>query len=198
MVGDVSVFDRFARLYDLFVPGTDQGELTRGLERADRPVERVLDVGGGPGRALSAIETDLGVVVDPARGMVGRARTNGRAAILGDGATLPVRTKSVDAVVVTDALHHVGNQEGLLSEAVRVLRPGGVLVVIDFDPTTIRGRLLVATEHAVGLESAFSSPSELAQRIESAGLAPEVLRDDFGYTIVGIAPATDSDDFKRQ
>lgn len=187
MVGDVFVFDRFARLYDLFAPGTDSEELARGLGRAERPIERVLDVGGGPGRALGAIEANLGVVVDPARGMVNRARVSGKSAVLADGAALPVRTNSVDAVVVTDALHHVGHQKGLLAEAARVLRPGGVLVIIEFDPTTIRGRLLVAAEHAVGLESEFSSPSELAGMIESAGLTPEVLREGFGYTIAAVA-----------
>lgn len=196
MPGDVSVFDRFARLYDLFAPGTDRGELARGLGRSGRPIHRVLDVGGGPGRALGAIETDLGVVVDPARGMVDRARVRGRDAVLADGATLPVRTTSVDAVIVTDALHHVDDQEGLLAEAARVLRPGGVLVIVEFDPTTVRGRLLVAAEHAVGLDSVFRSPSALTEMIESTGLAPEILREGFGYTVVGVSQPAESEDSK--
>lgn len=193
MTGDVSVFDRFARFYDLFAPRTDGEEVERALARADRSVERVLDVGGGPGRALASIDADGGVVVDAAPGMVAQARAKGREAVLADGARLPVKSDSVDAVVVTDALHHVGERVGLLSEAARVLRPGGVLVILDFDPSTVRGRLLVAAEHAVGFESVFTTPSELAEMVSSAGLAADVLRDGFGFTVVGVAQGTRGD-----
>ena len=192
MHGDVAPFDRFARFYDLFAPGADADELANGLARAERPIDRMLDVGGGPGRALDAIDPEMGVVVDAAPGMAERARGNGREAILGDGGRLPVATASVDAVAVTDALHHIGDQAGLLAEAARVLRPGGVLVVLDFDPTTVRGRLLAGAEHAIGMDSVFRPPAELAAMMADAGLAPTVLRDGFGYTVAGVAPPAES------
>lgn len=191
MHGDVAAFDRFARFYDLFAPGVDADEFAKGLARAERPIDRLLDVGGGPGRALDAVDPEIGVVVDAASGMVEQARTNGREAVLGDGARLPVATGSVDAVSVTDALHHIGDQAGLLAEAARVLRPGGVLVVLDFDPTTVRGRLLAGAEHAVGMGSVFRSPTELAEMMAQAGLTPTVIRNGFGYTVVGVVPTAE-------
>ena len=42
-----------------------------------------------------------------------------------DGETLPLESESVDRVVCFDSFHHVPNQDGILGEFFRVLRPGG-------------------------------------------------------------------------
>jgi demethylmenaquinone methyltransferase/2-methoxy-6-polyprenyl-1,4-benzoquinol methylase len=189
---DVRLFDRFARLYGAVVPAARREPLARGLAFADRPVERVLDVAGGTGRAGRALGADASVtVVDAAGGMVREARRNGLAAVRGDAARLPVRSASVDAVLVVDALHHVANPTATVAEARRVLRPGGVLVIREFDPTTRLGRLLVAAEHAVGFESRFRSPDALAAVVERSGLASFVPDRGFGYTVVGVAAGAD-------
>lgn len=181
------IFDRLARPYDLLMPSADRERLARGLDGAERPVERVLDVGGGPGRALRKVDAPLRAVVDPAGGMVRRARGHGLGAVRGDGTRMPVRTASVDAVLVTDALHHVGDQRALLAETTRVLRPGGILVVREFDPTTARGRVLVAVERLVGFDSVFRPPDRLASMVADAGLVPSVRERGFGYTVTGRA-----------
>jgi len=185
---DVGLFDRFARLYRAVMPPARRGPLERGLSCADRPVERVLDAAGGAGRAGRALDPDVAVtVVDAAGGMAREARRSGLAAVRGDAARLPVRSASVDAVLVVDALHHVASPTAAVAEARRVLRPGGVLVVREFDPTTRRGRALVAAEHAVGFESRFWSPDALAALVERSGLASFVPDRGFGYTVVGLA-----------
>ncbi len=184
-LGDVRPFDRLARLYDLGMPSADPAVLERGLRHATRDVERLLDVGGGTGRAARALDGPAATVVDPAPGMLRQARRHGLAALQGDAARLPVRDRSVDAVLLVDALHHVGDQAGAVREARRVLRPGGVLVVREFDPETLLGRALVATEHLVGFASTFHGPDDLAADLAGAGLEPTVLDRGFGYTVVG-------------
>lgn len=187
-LGDVRLFDRLARLYDLGMPSADPAVLERGLRHATRDVERLLDVGGGTGRAARALDVPSRTVVDAAPGMLHQARGYGLRAVLGDAAGLPVRSESVDAVLVVDALHHVGDQKGAIAEAARVLRPGGILVVREFDPGTLRGRLLVAAEHLVGFGSSFLGPDDLATTVAEAGLDPVVLDRGFGYTVVGRRP----------
>lgn len=184
-VGDVTPFDRFAPLYDFFMPSADRESLERGLARAERPLERVVDVGGGPGRAVRELDADWRLVVDPAAGMTQRARAHGLEAVRGDGARLPLADESVDAVLVTDALHHFGDQRGALREAERVLRPGGLLLVREFDPETLRGRALVLAERLVGFDSAFHSPDALAADVADTGLVASVVERGFGYTVVG-------------
>ncbi|MFW6435944.1 MAG: hypothetical protein ACOCY1_06135, partial [Halovenus sp.] len=69
-----------------------------------------------------------------------------------------------------------------------VLRPGGVVVISDFDPTTILGRGLVVAEHLVGFDSRFLSPESLCRRLEAVGFETVVVDDGFGYTVAGIEP----------
>ncbi len=185
-LGDIGPFDRFARLYDAVMPAPDRPALRRGLNKAKRPLERVVDVGGGPGRAVRELDADWRLVVDPASGMVQRAQSHGLQPLQGDGARLPLRAASVDAILVTDALHHISDQHGVLQEAARVLRPGGVLLIREFNPETIRGRGLVFGEHLIGFDSVFHSPDALAEKIAAAGLTASVLDRGFGYTVVGV------------
>ena len=83
-LGDVSPFHRFARLYDLGMWRADRATLEAGLAVADRPIERVLDVGGGTGRASRALSGYERVVVDAARGMLQEARGHGLATVQAD------------------------------------------------------------------------------------------------------------------
>jgi len=186
-LGDVSPFHRFARLYDLGMWRADRATLEAGFALAERPVERVLDVGGGTGRASRALDGYETVVVDAARGMLREAHGKGLVTVQGDAATLPVADGSADAVLIVDALHHMADVDGVFAAAHRALRPGGVLVVREFDPTTLRGRGLVVAEQLVGFDSHFYSPDDLHERLVAAGFDATVVERGFGYTVAGVA-----------
>jgi len=100
----------------------------------------ILEVGPGPGVTtaclgtlpldLTCIEIDANYASSLARRMTGL----GIRVIAGDGAAMPLADGSFDAVVCFTMLHHVPSsvQQGLLlSEAMRVLRPGGVFLGTD-------------------------------------------------------------------
>ena len=92
--------------------------------------ERVLDLGCGAGRFVAALR-DAGtdpVGVELAEGALERARRNVAGAdlrALGADGTLPLEDASVDLVWCSEVLEHVPDTAGLLSEARRVLRTGG-------------------------------------------------------------------------
>ncbi|MBV0923335.1 class I SAM-dependent methyltransferase [Halomicroarcula limicola] len=190
MQSDVGPFDRFGWAYDRLMPPARASELRRGFGAAERDVRRVLDVGGGSGRAVRSLDVPRRIVVDAAPGMLRQARRHGLDTVVGDAGRLPVATASVDAVLIVDALHHMGAVDAVLAEARRVLRPGGVLVVREFDPGTLRGRALVAVEHLVGFESTFFRPDELTMRMATAEFAPRVVERGFGYTVAGVTSGT--------
>jgi SAM-dependent methyltransferase len=87
---------------------------------------RVLDVGGGPGRLARLLHgrSMRCVVIDLSPAMLALAP---RPAVRADGARLPVAGASADAVAALYTLYHYADPTVPLSEARRVLRPGGLL-----------------------------------------------------------------------
>jgi len=98
------------------------------------PGERVLDLGCGAGRFVAALR-DHGadpVGVELADAALERARRNVPGAdlrALGSDGEIPLEDSSVDLVWCSEVLEHVPDTAGLLSEARRVLRTGGRLLV---------------------------------------------------------------------
>lgn len=107
----------------------------RALVRAANPPEggRVLDVCTGTGRALEAARRAVGprgraVGVDFSPAMLSRASGE---RVLGDALRLPFRDAAFDASVCAFALRDVADQGRLVSEMVRVTRPGGRVAVLE-------------------------------------------------------------------
>lgn len=84
---------------------------------------RIIDIGGRDGRWLGTLRGHrLLVDIDPVRASdVDYARASGDA--------LPVRNGVADHVFSLDVLEHVPDESGLIEEALRVLRPGGELLM---------------------------------------------------------------------
>jgi len=204
--GDVRFFDRFARLYDPLMPSADVGPLQGAFAEAHRPVTRVLDLAGGTGRVADAVlnaedrNSETGVAVDEvlvadiSAPMLARARERGLRAVRADAAGLPFSngessaTNTIDAVVVVDAYHHLPDRSGALAEAARVVAPGGVVVVRDFDPTTLLGRIIETGETLFGMNSRFVDADGVAATLSRAGLRSRVLDRGATYTVVGRRP----------
>ena len=186
-LGDVGFFDRVAPLYDLAMPPADGEALAAGLAHAECPIERLLDIGGGSGRAAAALTGPDITVVDASVEMLSRARRGrGLSGLAGDAGRLPFRDASVDAVTIVDAFHHLPDQDAALAETARALVPGGGLVVREFDPDHPLGRLLAVGERAIGMESRFRAPDDLAAAMDDAGLDPRIVDRGFGYTVAGV------------
>lgn len=108
----------------------------------DDPVDRFLDIGTGTGRMLELIgpRARQAVGVDASREMlaIARAKLDGAALShvsvrLGDAYDLPVEPLSHDLIVLHHVLHFLDEPAAAMQEAAKALRPGGRLVVVDFD-----------------------------------------------------------------
>jgi len=145
-------YERRARSRTRFYRGVARDVLA--LAPADG---HVLDVGTGPGQLvceLARARADVRVTgVDLEPSMVELAERAVRAAyperavhpegsdraargavevLVGDVAALPLEAASVDVAVASMTAHHWPDVPAAVRELVRVLRPGGVLVVVDF------------------------------------------------------------------
>ena len=93
---------------------------------------RILDLGCAAGWNMSRFRQygrfPLGLDVVPER--VELAQRHGPV-MLASGLDLPIAAESLDVVYVQHVLHHIGDVARALQEAARVLRPGGVLFLVE-------------------------------------------------------------------
>jgi SAM-dependent methyltransferase len=107
---------------------------------------RVLDVGCGPGNYLARVS---GCGIDLSAGMAREARRHGPTAV-GDVCALPVRTASIDRLLAPHMLYHAPDLDQGASELRRVLRPGGVALIVTNDRLHV-GHLIEQLTEATGM-----------------------------------------------
>jgi SAM-dependent methyltransferase len=98
--------------------------------------ERALDVGAGTGalaHALAPVVREV-VALEIDEAMAERARADAPAnveVVVGDGEHLPFDDFSFDLAATLRTLHHTRRPELLIAELARVVRRGGLLLVVD-------------------------------------------------------------------
>jgi ubiquinone/menaquinone biosynthesis C-methylase UbiE len=113
------------------------------LESLDRlPANSsILDVGCGTGllaaKMLASSPTNFVVGIDLSSGMIEQAQQScqqfGAQArfVVGDSEHLPFPNSSFDALTCSHSFHHYPNQESVVREFARVLKPNGMLLLAD-------------------------------------------------------------------
>jgi len=119
-----------------------RGPLARAAADAARltPADRIIDIGCGPGTAvrLAARRADAATGIDPSPVMLRLARqiTRFRRArhvswAVGKAEKLPVPDSQATVAWAISSVHHWDDLSAGLSEAMRVLAPGGRLVLLE-------------------------------------------------------------------
>lgn len=181
--------ERAARAAEFFRQNADDWDEIRRLHVDDASVEKALlellpteigwehvDIGTGTGRILEIIAPKVkrAVGIDLSHEMLTVARSNLAQADqsnchvrYGDMRQMELQPESFDVATFHLVLHYADDPSIVLSEAARVLRPGGQLIVIDFAPH-LESHLI--SEHAhrwLGFTDA-----EMSTWFSAAGLQP--------------------------
>lgn len=140
-----AMFDGIARRYDLTNDIISLGQ-DRRWRRATvdavnpQPGERILDLAAGTGTSSLPFDAAGARVIpcDFSTGMlaVGRSRRPDLPFIAGDAMKLPFADESFDAATISFGLRNIADTHAALAEILRVLRPGGRLVVCEFSTPT--------------------------------------------------------------
>jgi SAM-dependent methyltransferase len=150
----------------------------------------VLDVGCGAGRhAFEAYRRGADVValdrnqddLNSVAGMLAAMAAAGEApfeatagTVLADALALPFPDASLDRVIASEVLEHIGDDQAAIAEIARVLRPGGLAVVTvpRWFPERICWALSTSYHTVEGGHVRIYKASELAWLLERAGLRP--------------------------
>ncbi len=136
------------------------------------PAIRLLDVGGGTGRVSQNLADMVSQVVltDLSWGMI---REAGAKAILQPACAhaerLPFATGTFERILMVDAFHHVCDQEQTAAELIRVLAPGGRLVVEEPNICKFPVKLIALAEKLAMMRSKFVRPEQMRQIFERYG-----------------------------
>lgn len=150
------------------------------LELAPAAVGRHLDLGTGTGRILELLagRAEFAQGVDLSREMLAVARANLEKAGLNhcqvrqaDITQLPFAADSFDLVTIHQVLHFLDDPAGAIAAAARMLKPGGMLLIVDFAPHQEEALRRDHQHRRLGF-----ADREAEAWCRAAGLAPRAVR----------------------
>lgn len=185
--------------YDFFtglVFGGREAQIrSEAIERAGiRPGERVLEVGCGTGTLTLAAKRAAGpdgevFGVDVAEDMLETARKKSRRASLpvtferAGIEDLPFPAESFDVILSSLMLHHVQGDELKrrgLAEVYRVLKPGGRLLIVEFQPPA-SGHLKWLVRLGLGHSMSVDYRAQITQMLQETGFSLQPVAEGFRF-----------------
>lgn len=127
----------------------------------------------GVGTAAFAAPLGVSVGVDPSLKMLNLAKQKGIEVVRAVGEALPFAHESFDYVLFVTALSFVEDVDASISEAHRVVRSGGCVVVCDVEKRSWLGREYAqkaAEGHPIYRFTNLLSLSDISEALERAGL----------------------------
>ncbi len=138
------------------------------------PEWTIGDLGAGTGATFGLVAPHVKkvIAVEPSAPMLKAARNRIRMAQLknvellaGRMEQLPIENQLLDAALIVLVLHHVTNIESSLAEVHRVLKPGGVALIVDLLPHQVE-----MFREKMGHRWMGFAPDQLTGQLRSAGL----------------------------
>ena len=170
-------FDLIASVYDRLMGPPDINHLRNVLKL---PINGwLLDGGGGTGRVSSRLNNLVGniVVNDLSLKMLNKARLKNANPVRAAVERLPFADGCFDRVLVVDALHHFCSQQEAIGDLIRVLKPGGRLVIEEPDLNHSGVKILALIEKLALMRSQFHTPQQIRDMIEPYGTSATIEKD---------------------
>ena len=161
-------FDVIASIYDRFIGIQDHPHLKELLKLPTKGW--VLDAAGGTGRVsfqLASLTENL-VVCDLSQKMLKKTKEKGSLIpVRSHVEKLPFPNETFDRILVVDSFHHFCNQQEAVVDILRVLKPGGRIVIEEPDIQHFAVKLVAFAEKMLLMRSHFFKPNHIKNMFAS-------------------------------
>jgi SAM-dependent methyltransferase len=133
-----------------------------------------LAIGVGTGRFAAPLGVQVGI--DPAQAVLAYATKRGVSVVPGTAEALPFSDCSFDYALSVTTICFVDDATAMLTEAYRILKPGGKLVIGFIDRTSELGQYYLAhqAENVFYREATFFSADEVQRLLRDVGFTEPV------------------------
>jgi ubiquinone/menaquinone biosynthesis C-methylase UbiE len=168
-------FEIVAPFYDYFLSRRFPRHLASILKLPT--IGLLLDAGGGTGRVsvhFRSLAKNI-VVSDLSFPMLAQARRKKKlCSVQSLTEWLPFNDNMFDRIIVVDALHHFTDQRQAIRDLIRVLKPGGRMVIEEPDINLLAVKMVAIMEKIFRMQSRFLCSSEITHIIAEYGLNPRI------------------------
>lgn len=166
-------FNSVAWGYDAFMSFWRFSKRHEALEFVNpEPGTIAIDLGGGTGAYAAIFASpcaEIRVVDLSARMLAIAERKHGLSTLLANASNTGIPDESLDLILICDALHHFPDQEAVLSETFRMLKPGGRLFIHEFQKHSMIVAILGFMERLLFGSMRYIDPEELRDMSTKAG-----------------------------
>lgn len=135
--------------------------------------DKVIDLGGGTGRITKFLTNKVKkiTIIDASKSMLKQCerRHPQLSCIQAEAQKLPFADESIDKIIIIDAFHHFQNQQQVVKEIKRALTKNGKVILEEFNPLTVIGKLIIIMEKLFLMGSIFHTPMSLANLFTDNG-----------------------------
>lgn len=163
------VFDKYYRKYDAWYDKNRLAYMSevKALSKVIPKEGEGLEIGVGTGRFASSLGIKYGI--DPSLKMIKVAKSRGIDVRLGRGEKVPFPDGSFEYTVIIITLCFVKNPIKVISEAARVLKPGGKIIIGIVDKKSFLGVYYRNKKSIFYKKARFFSADEVKEILSRAG-----------------------------
>lgn len=142
------LFSNYAFIYDTFMHVFQLDNDQTILSFVPSKRSRILDIGGGTGKIADQLikRGHQVTILDPCKRMTDIAKKRNSEIII-IGQAMPFYcSKTYQVIIIRDCLHHIKEYNQTLEAAIKMLEPGGIIMVSDFYPDTFATKFIFLFE----------------------------------------------------